>query len=126
MLKRFIPVILFSLFDASLARADTVQLKDKAAITGKILARKHDQVIMDIGYTVLAIPRNQIEKIMEGDSRLPPQPRRKTNRAFSNPPAHRCRNVPFASWSASWGPPSSRCALRADWGRALSSTKRVI
>jgi len=76
MLQRFIPVILFSLSDASLARADTVQLKDKAAITGKILARKHDQVIMDIGYTVLTIPRNQIEKIMEGD--VPQRVDRKT------------------------------------------------
>ena len=68
MSKRFVLVlILFSLSGASLALTETIQLKDKAAITGKILARKHDQVIMDIGYTVLAVPRNQIEKIIEGD-----------------------------------------------------------
>ncbi len=50
---------------ASLAAAapDTILLKDKAALTGKILAEKRDQVALDIGYTVLVIPRNQIAKI---------------------------------------------------------------
>jgi serine protease Do len=49
----------------SLAAAppDTIQLKDKAAVSGKILAEKRDQVALDIGYTVLVIPRNQITKI---------------------------------------------------------------
>src|SRR2546421_12062975 len=32
------------------------------------LALKRDQVIIDVGYTVLAVPRNQIEKIIEGDN----------------------------------------------------------
>jgi len=43
--------------------ADTVQLKDKAAITGKILAEKRDQVVVDVGYTVLVVPRSQITRI---------------------------------------------------------------
>ena len=43
--------------------ADVLQLKDKASVTGKILAEKHDQLVVDIGYTVLVIPRNQILKI---------------------------------------------------------------
>src|SRR5438552_14764023 len=43
-----------------LALADTIQLKEKATITGKILAEKRDQVAIDVGYTVLVIPRNQI------------------------------------------------------------------
>ena len=68
MLIRFAPVILFSLGSISAAFADTVQLKDKAAITGRILAKKHDQVAVDVGYTVLVVPRNQIEKIIEGDN----------------------------------------------------------
>ena len=63
MYKLAIIVILCSGF--SRICADTIQLKDKASITGNILARKHDQVIVDIGYTVLAIPRNQIDKIIE-------------------------------------------------------------
>lgn len=44
-------------------RADTIQLKDKAAVTGKILADKRDQVAVDVGYTVLVIPRSEITKI---------------------------------------------------------------
>jgi serine protease Do len=45
------------------ATADVVQLRDKASVTGKILAQKRDQVIVDIGYTVLVIPTSQILKI---------------------------------------------------------------
>src|SRR6266853_140139 len=47
--------------------ADTIQLKEKAAITGKILSEKRDQVAVDVGYTVLVIPRNQISKILKTD-----------------------------------------------------------
>src|SRR5256885_14592918 len=43
--------------------AETIQLKDKAAITGKVLAEKRDQVAVDVGYTVLVIPRKDIVKI---------------------------------------------------------------
>lgn len=48
----------------SLAPADTIQLKEKATVTGTILAEKHDQVAVDLGYTILVIPRGQIEKII--------------------------------------------------------------
>src|SRR5947207_2472185 len=48
--------------------ADSIQLKDKAAITGKILAEKKDQVAVDVGYTVLVIPRNQVVKISKTDA----------------------------------------------------------
>src|SRR5579871_5113595 len=43
--------------------ADVLQLKDKATITGKILTEKPDQVVVDVGYTVLVVPRNQIIKV---------------------------------------------------------------
>jgi len=49
------------------APAETIQLKDKATVSGRILAEKHDQVVVDIGYTVLVIPRNQIAKISKPD-----------------------------------------------------------
>ena len=48
--------------------ADTIQLKDKAAIVGRVLAEKSDHVAVDIGYTVLVIPRNQVVKIVKGDT----------------------------------------------------------
>jgi serine protease Do len=45
--------------------ADTVQLKDNSAIIGKVLTEKRDQVAIDVGYTVLVIPRNQISKVVK-------------------------------------------------------------
>src|ERR1022692_2564465 len=53
------------------ALADTIQLKDKAAITGKILAEKPDQIAVDVGYTILVVPRNQIVKIFKNDATEP-------------------------------------------------------
>lgn len=47
--------------------ADTLQLKGKGAITGTVLAEKRDAVVMDLGYTVLVVPRNQISKIVRSD-----------------------------------------------------------
>jgi serine protease Do len=48
---------------ANLAVADTIQLKDSAAVTGKILAEKPDSVVVDVGYTVLVVPRTAISNI---------------------------------------------------------------
>ncbi|HEV2453060.1 MAG TPA: trypsin-like peptidase domain-containing protein [Verrucomicrobiae bacterium] len=45
---------------ANIAVADTIQLKDSAAVTGKILAEKPDSVVVDVGYTVLVVPRTSI------------------------------------------------------------------
>ena len=44
---------------AQIISADSIQLKD-AAVTGKILAEKSDSVVVDLGYTVLVIPRTVI------------------------------------------------------------------
>jgi serine protease Do len=60
-----------ALFSAAAVNADTLQLKDKASITGKVLAEKHDQVAIDVGYTVLVIPRSQIVKILKTDAQEP-------------------------------------------------------
>jgi serine protease Do len=48
---------------ANFACADTVQLKDAASLTGKILAEKADSVVVDVGYTVLVVPRSWIAGI---------------------------------------------------------------
>jgi serine protease Do len=45
------------------ASADTVQLQNQAAVTGTILAEKPDSVVIDVGYTVLVIPKSVITKI---------------------------------------------------------------
>ena len=49
------------------ASCDTVLLKDKAAITGTILAEKRDSVAVDIGYTVLVVPRSSVANISKDD-----------------------------------------------------------
>jgi serine protease Do len=44
---------------AQCTMADTIQLKD-AAVTGKILAEKPEALVVDLGYTVLLIPRTAV------------------------------------------------------------------
>jgi serine protease Do len=51
--------------------ADTIQLKDKAAVTGRVLAEKADHIAVDVGYTVLVIPRSQVVKILKSDTLAP-------------------------------------------------------
>jgi serine protease Do len=51
------------------APAATVELKGKASVTGVILAEKRDEIIVDIGYTVLVIPRNQVLKLLRDNEK---------------------------------------------------------
>src|SRR5215468_5356960 len=62
------------------ARGDTIQLKDNAAVVGKVLAEKRDQVAIDIGYTVLVIPRSQISKIGKTDEATASAPKTAVSR----------------------------------------------
>jgi serine protease Do len=62
MLKQCVCLLL--LLGCATAPAATVELKGKASVTGTILAEKHDQIVIDIGYTVLVIPRNQVLKLL--------------------------------------------------------------
>jgi serine protease Do len=57
-------VCLLLLLGCAAAPAATVELKGKASVTGTILAEKHDQIIVDLGYTVLVIPRSQVLKLL--------------------------------------------------------------
>ncbi len=57
---------------ANAVQSDIIQLKDNASVSGKILTEKRDQVAIDVGYTVLVIPRTDIEKILRGDAATPP------------------------------------------------------
>jgi serine protease Do len=79
MLTRCVLVFVSLVSGISLAVGDTLQLKDKAAITGRILASKRDQVVVDVGYTVLIVPRSQIDKIIEGESPV------RTDKKVKNP-----------------------------------------
>jgi len=66
-LKKLFTWLASVLCAASVASADTIQLKDKAAVTGKILVEKSDAVVVDVGYTVLVIPRSAVSKISKAD-----------------------------------------------------------
>ena len=67
MLKQFVFLLAVAMGTRTVSRAETIQLKDKAAVTGKVLVEKRDQVFVDLGYTVLAIPRSQISAILKNE-----------------------------------------------------------
>jgi serine protease Do len=66
-LKNYLAVVALLTSGAQLALADTIQLKD-AAVTGKILTEKADSLVIDVGYTVLQIPRNAISSITKAST----------------------------------------------------------
>jgi serine protease Do len=51
--------------------ADVVRLKGEAAVAGKILAEKPGEIAVDIGHTILVIPRSQILSVVLGSVQAP-------------------------------------------------------
>jgi serine protease Do len=49
-----------------IVHAETIELRDRASVTGKILEEKKDQVVVDLGFTVLVVPRTQVVRILRG------------------------------------------------------------
>jgi len=70
LLKKVLPLSALIVAIAKVALADVVELKDTAAISGKILAEKRDAVIVDVGYTALVIPRSAVVKIIPGEQAI--------------------------------------------------------
>src|SRR5688572_6960264 len=62
-----IATVAFLMGGLGVASAETVLLKDKATVIGKILTEKKDLVVVDLGYTVLPIPRSQIVRVVKDD-----------------------------------------------------------
>ena len=56
----------------TLARADKVVLKEGQTITGQIILEKPSQLYVDIGVTVVAIPKDKILEFHYGDAKTPP------------------------------------------------------
>jgi serine protease Do len=56
------------------AATDTLRLADGGAITGTVLAEKSDQVVVDIGYTVLLVPRASIVDLQRANEAHPAPP----------------------------------------------------
>ncbi len=67
MTKRMILSLLIGSVGAAVAHADVLQLRDKAAVAGTILAEKRDQIVIDLGYTVLAVPKSQIVRVLRNE-----------------------------------------------------------
>ena len=115
------------------AFADTLQLKGNDAVTGKILVEKPDAVVVDVGYTVLIVPRSAIVNISPASNTL--------NRltVAANPLLNVNATAQFYSADGGRaaavsdvrdlvkqiGGPSCRCAPPADWVRDFSSTRTV-
>jgi serine protease Do len=72
MLKQSVVAIFLTFYGFQVALSDTIQLKDKGAIVGTVVAEKRDQVAVDVGYTILLVPRNEIAKISKTDASVPP------------------------------------------------------
>lgn len=53
---------------ATVARADRVELKGGASVTGRIVVTKPDYVAVDLGYRVLTVPRTDIAHILTGSA----------------------------------------------------------
>jgi serine protease Do len=53
------------LIGCAAAPAATIELKGNASVTGTILADRHDQIVIDVGYTILVIPRDQVLKLLQ-------------------------------------------------------------
>jgi len=47
---------------------DTFELKDQVAITGRILSEKPEQYVVDIGYTVLLVPKSEVLRVLDSAS----------------------------------------------------------
>jgi serine protease Do len=66
MLNQTMCFFALSLGCLSVSATDVLRLKENAAVAGKILTEKPDQVVIDIGYTVLVVPRTEIVNMNVG------------------------------------------------------------
>lgn len=87
MIARLAGVALVSAVGLTSLSAETVQLKDRASVSGKILAEKRDAVIVDLGYTVLSVPRDRIAKILKDDEAAPAPKETKSKSGKAQPAA---------------------------------------
>lgn len=53
---------------ASLSALTTVQLKSGASVRGEVLSEKPDRLVVDLGFMVLSVPREEIESVQAGEA----------------------------------------------------------
>lgn len=91
-------------------QADTIQLRDKSAVTGKILAEKRDDIIVDVGYTALVIPRNQIVEISRSEAA--PVPAKKEAAKPAAPPGATSNVLPKTGFYSAAGQAAPEHSVR--------------
>jgi serine protease Do len=86
---------------ASVSFGDSLELKDDASISGRILAEKNEHIAIDVGYTVLMVPRAAISKMKltkdeaepgkepKGPNTTPPASAQLSSSLYQNPGALR-------------------------------------
>src|SRR5688500_9819151 len=86
-------------FPAALVSADVVELKDEASMKGRVIAEKSEHVAVDVGYTILTIPRSASTKITtpkdeetaaeekKGENTTPPASAQMAGSTYQNPGA---------------------------------------
>lgn len=106
---------------AQLAAADLVQLRDRASVAGKILAEKRDAVVIDIGYTVLTIPKSAIVRVEKDTDAEPKQSHGKSGAktAAATPAASPSTNASLYHTSRTLAPERSVRELVAQIGEAV-------
>ena len=79
---------------------DTIELREDASIKGRIVAEKSEHVAVDVGYTILMVPRSAISKITtpkaeeeakdpKGENTTPPASAQLAGALYQNPGALR-------------------------------------
>lgn len=63
---RYLFVFLFMVMPM-VASVGTIELKSGARIRGDLLADHPDRVIIDLGFTVLSVPREEVDRVLAGD-----------------------------------------------------------
>lgn len=122
-MPRLTPAVATLLATLAATSADTLQLRDQTALTGRILAEKPDQVFIDLGYTVIAVPRTHITNILRSDAPAnpaKPNPKSTTRPATPSAPVAILTD-PSGLYTVNAVPPPERTVreLMAQLGQAV-------
>jgi serine protease Do len=69
-----------SLWGAASPGTSTIQLKDGKSVTGQILAEKKDQIVVDVGFTVLVVPKDQVDRVLRPEEVPAEKPKTKAGK----------------------------------------------
>ena len=93
-------LVLLGVLASTTAFAETLELRDEALIKGRIVAEKAEHVAVDVGYTILMVPRDAISRIVtpkteteekepKGENTIPPASAELAGGLYQNPGALR-------------------------------------